>query len=223
VKNPLGAADGHLRLLIEGILGDLTEQQRGALQLASRSIGGAINLVDDLVDLARAETGHLELAQVGRCLRTVVEEAADEYRAQAEAKGLAMRIELPRTMPYVATDGRRVRQVLGNLISNAVKYTEEGSVTIRLRLAHVDAAGRCAAIEVEDTGPGIPAEQQHLLFREFVRLAPAAARGAGLGLTISMRLARALGGDITLDSEAGRGSTFTLLIPLRRSTDLRAA
>jgi signal transduction histidine kinase len=226
LKNPLGAADGYLQLLLDGVLGPLTDRQLRAAQRARRSIRGGLNLVEDLVDLARAETGHLEVARVPIDLREVVIEAADEYQAQAEAKHLELRLDLPEEFPLVATDNRRVRQILGNLVSNAVKYTDSGVVTIRLSLAETgpsDPWNRHAAIEVEDTGPGIPHEQQHLLFEEFRRLAPSTAQGVGLGLAISNRLAQALGGKIEVASEVGHGSTFTLLLPLRRSTDLQPA
>jgi signal transduction histidine kinase len=224
VKNPLSAADGYLQLLDEGLMGPLTEQQRRAVQRASRSIGGALNLVDDLVELARAEAGQLEIARDPTDLLQVVAEAVDEYHAQAEARGLGLYIDAPAEFPLVYTDGRRVRQILGNLISNAVKYTREGSATVRLRMPATDPTDerdRHVVIEVEDTGPGIPAEQQRRLFEEFVRLDTGAATGAGLGLAISNRLARALGGQLTVSSEPGRGSTFGLVLPLRRSSDVR--
>jgi signal transduction histidine kinase len=212
VKNPLGAADGYMQLLQDGILGPLTEQQLRGVERASRSITAGINLVEDLIELARAESGQLELALMPTDLRNVVRDAVEEYEAQAASKGLPLQVQLPEQMPLVRTDGRRVRQVLGNLISNAVKYTREGSVTVELN----GAGGGRIGIAVSDTGPGIPAEQQHLLFEEFVRLDPGASRGAGIGLTISHRIAVALGGEIEVSSEVGQGSTFTLWLPADR-------
>jgi signal transduction histidine kinase len=108
----------------------------------------------------------------------------------------------------VQSDPARVRQVLSNLVSNAVKYTDRGRVTVR-----VLADGTRAAIEVADTGTGIPADRHPLVFQEFVRLDPHAAPGAGVGLAISQRIVQALGGEITLTSEAGQGSRFAVWLP----------
>jgi signal transduction histidine kinase len=215
VKNPLGAASGYLHLLNEGILGPLTEEQTRALERAGASIAAALDLVQDLLEIAQAEAGHLELSPALTDLRDLVRNAADEYRAQAEAKGLAFEVLLPDSVPEVVTDGRRVRQVLGNLISNAVKYTRSGRITVRLASPDGGAGSRRLAIVVEDTGPGIAPEQRPILFDEFVRLDPAAATGAGVGLTISNRIAEALGGEITVESDVGRGSAFTLWLPMR--------
>ena len=122
-------------------------------------------------------------------------------------------------VPIIETDVSRVRQILGNLLSNAVKYTDEGGVTIRP--SHVEAGatpdGRAyVKVDVIDTGPGIAADHQDQLFREFVRVNPGDKPGTGLGLAISQRLATMLGGRITLQSEPGRGSTFSLWLPITR-------
>src|SRR5262249_30103034 len=109
------------------------------------------------------------------------------------------------------------RQILGNLLSNAIKYTDEGSVRVRVESASWDGGRRALAVRVSDTGPGIPSEKRHLLFQEFGRLSRDR-EGMGLGLAISCRLAHALGGDLTAESDAGRGSTFTLWLPLDRAS-----
>ncbi|HEX8696777.1 MAG TPA: HAMP domain-containing sensor histidine kinase [Longimicrobium sp.] len=217
VKNPLGAADGYLQLLEEGMMDPVTPRQKEGLEKARRSVAAALNLIEDLLEIARAETGNIAVARVPTDVCRVVREAAEEYRAQAEAKGLALEVELPDGLPLVESDPVRVRQVLGNLISNAVKYTPRGRVSVR---AGVRPYGRGPgarprlAVEVSDTGLGIPREKQRLLFQEFVRFEPGAAQGTGLGLAISSRIVQALGGDITLESDAGRGSTFVLWLPL---------
>lgn len=213
VKNPLGAARGHLELISEGVLGPVADSQHRSLERARSSITAALNLVDDLLELARAESGHLEVARVPTEIGEVVEDAAEEYRAQTASKGLRLDVQVPESIPRVSTDGARVRQVLGNLLSNAVKYTREGAVTIRVEAPDDGAEPGRLAIHVTDTGPGIPEEQRAALFEEFVRLDPSAGPGAGVGLTISRRIAEALGGEITVQSEKGRGSTFTLWLP----------
>jgi len=135
----------------------------------------------------------------------------EEYRAQAEAKGLVIAVETHDRVPAVRSDPARVRQVLGNLVSNAVKYTVAGSVLVRVS---ADPAARAVTVAVADTGPGIPKDKQHLLFREFVRLDPDAGPGAGIGLAISNRIVSAIGGSIDMSSEVGSGTTFVLSLPL---------
>lgn len=215
VKNPLGGADGYAQLLEEGILGELTEEQLRGVGRLRGALQAALRLIDDLVDLARAEAGQIDLHIERFDLADLVHELVEEYRAAAEAKGLAIE-ERPVPGVVIESDRIRTRQILSNLFSNAVKYTERGSITASARWAPARREpdpNRWAVAAVEDTGPGIPEEQQHLLFREFTRLDPTGSRGAGLGLAISQGLAHALGGQITLRSRPGRGSVFMLWLP----------
>jgi signal transduction histidine kinase len=217
VKNPLGAADGFLSLLEDGILGGLDERQLESIGRVRRSLHTALELINDLVEIARAEAGQLEVRDEEVDLRDVAREMTEEYRAQAEAKGLQLRCECPTEFPPTRSDTARIRQILGNLVSNAVKYTEEGDVSVGVGLrsgAGTPGPGEWAVVEVSDTGPGIPQDKQHLLFREFSRLEPGATQGAGLGLAISHSIAQALGGSISVQSGPRGGSTFTLWIPL---------
>ena len=221
VKNPLGAADGHASLLESGVLGDLQPRQLESVGRIRASIGSALELIGDLLELARAEAGQIEVQCKPVDVRDVARELAAEYRAQASARGLRLDVEFPRDMPVIVTDPARARQVLGNLVSNAVKYTAQGTITVRVGL-HDDGQvngsrpprpGRWVAVHVADTGPGIAPGQHAEIFREFGRLSPSSARGFGLGLAISQRVAGALGGSITVDSDVGRGSIFTLWLP----------
>jgi signal transduction histidine kinase len=216
LKNPLGAADGHAQVLEAGYAGEITEAQRESVLQIRSSIRSALGLIEDLLQLAKTEAGHIEVQRKPMDIRETVRDVADAFRPQCEAKGLAMDVQLPEDFPPIESDAARVRQVVGNLISNAIKYTPAGRVGIRMSLRNHPASPRptrCVAVDVSDTGPGIPETKRHLLFQEFVRLDPQAAAGAGIGLTISRRLARALGGDITVESEVGRGTTFTLWLP----------
>jgi signal transduction histidine kinase len=226
VKNPLGAADGFLQLLEGGLMDGLTEKQKSSVARARRAIGAALRLIEDLLELEKAEAGAIGIAWAATDVRNAAREAAEEYRAQAEAKGLTMRTEIPDELPVVESDAARIRQILGNLISNAVKYTRTGGVTVGVDARDGGMApgpGRWVAVAVSDTGPGIPEAQKQLLFQEFTRLGTAAGeKGAGIGLTISERIARALGGEITVASEVGKGSTFTLWLPLVRRTTARS-
>jgi signal transduction histidine kinase len=226
VKNPLGAADGYAQLLQDGIMDELTDKQKESVGRIRRSLRSGLRLIDDLLELARAEAGQIEIRHVATDVREAVREVAEEYRAQAESKGLRLETQLPGDFPVVDSDAERVRQILGNLVSNAVKYTAEGAVHVRVGIregARAPSPGRWVAVDVTDTGPGIPPDKQHLLFQEFVRITPGAGAGAGIGLAISRRVACALGGDLTLESEPGEGATFTLWLPLRRVRDRDAA
>jgi signal transduction histidine kinase len=220
VKNPIGAADGYLQLLAEGLLGPLGEKQRTGVERAHRSLASALELIGDLLELSRAEAANFHVELVPTNVVEVVRDAAEEYRAQAEAKRLTLTVDCDENIPVIRSDPGRVRQVLGNLISNAVKYTAAGSVNVRVR-ARVDAGVPMVVVEVADTGPGIPKEKQHLVFREFVRLDPSAAAGAGIGLAISERIVSAIGGSIEMTSEVGRGSTFVLSLPVGETAPLR--
>lgn len=213
VKNPIGAADGYLQLLSEGLLGPLGERQRTGIERAHRSLTSALDLISDLLELSRVEVQQFHVERLPTNVVQIARDAVEEYRAQAEAKGLTLAIDGNDAIPIVRSDPARVRQVLGNLISNAVKYTATGSVTVRVG-ADTDGVAHSVKVEVADSGPGIPKEKQHLLFREFVRLDPFAAPGAGIGLAISNRIVAALGGTIGMSSEVGRGTTFMLSLPV---------
>lgn len=238
LKNPLGAAEGHADLLESGVLGELAPRQRESLGRIRRTIRDALGLIEELVELARAESGQLELrldeVQTGRIAREVV----DEHLPRAEAKGLRLLVE-DRPAPSAAADAARVRQILANLVTNAIKYTQEGTVTVRVgteRRAVPDIQGATVAgrrnsddiltarapvggdgprhapwvrIDVDDTGPGISPEEQARMFDEFSRFSQDTP-GAGLGLAISRNLAEAMGGAITVRSRPGEGSCFTL-------------
>jgi len=146
-------------------------------------------LVDDVLALARAEAGELRVTPCATDVRALVREVADEHRAAAAAAGLAFDVRVDDAVPELATDPARVRQVLGNMLSNAVKYTPRGgSVDVAVREER-DGEGRCVRVRVADTGPGIPADQREQVFAEFVRLPGTTAPGAGLGLAISRRIA----------------------------------
>lgn len=218
VKNPLGAADGFLALLEDAAIGGtLDSSQADAVRRARRSIHRALELIGNVLELARAEAGEIEIRRGATNPVAVAEDIVNEFRAQAEEKGLSIDLTASVELPPIDSDSTRVRQILANLVSNAVKYTPRGGrieIAVRDRSdADAPGPGRWAAIDVRDNGPGIPAEQQRKLFEEFTRFDPSAAQGAGIGLSISRRLAHALGGSITVRSDVGAGSTFTLWIP----------
>lgn len=217
VKNPLGAADGYAELLSAGIYGDLTAKQTESMQRIRRSIHRALDLIDDLHELARAETGNVALRRQLVDLGDLARTSGDEYRGAANASGLSLTVDVAENLSTVETDGARVRQIVGNLLSNAIKYTKAGSVVLRVREYPAETVGGARGwvhFDVIDTGLGIPADKRDIIFEEFSRLGANDRGGAGLGLAISKRLAEALGGQITVESEVGCGSTFTLRLPI---------
>ncbi|HEX8276125.1 MAG TPA: ATP-binding protein [Longimicrobiaceae bacterium] len=215
LKNPLGVVDGYAFLLESGIKGPLTAEQLHVVGRIRRATQETIGVIQDLLALARVESAagvERRAADAARLAR----ESAEDYRAAAEAAGLALSIDVPADPLPVRADESRVRQVLGNLLSNALKYTPAGGVEVRSRLREGGGApgpGRWVVVEVADTGVGIPAEERERVFEEFHRAHPGQAPGAGIGLAIARRLARMLGGELTVASEVGRGSTFTLWLP----------
>ncbi len=221
VKNPLGAADGHLSLLELGVRGEMSEAQTETVGHARRSIRTALDLVSQLLDIERAAAGHVNIERERVDLGATIREIVEEFHFAADAKRLTLVELVPGDHGddsfIVESDRARVRQILANLISNAVKYTQpDGSIEVRAYLVDDGEGprrGRWVALSVADNGPGIPLERQNLIFREFTRFNPGETEGSGIGLAISQRLARALGAAITFKSTPGVGSTFTLWLP----------
>ena len=217
VKNPLGAAQGYAQLLEDGVIDSLTPGQSKSVVRIGASIRSALALIDDLVEYARTKMGKVEVLPGPTNVGDLAKEIAEEYRAQIEAAGLDLEIDISLDLPVIQSDGIRVRQILGNLLSNAIKYTKQGRVTVRVELCRQDQvpwSGDWMAIHVADTGYGIREEDQHLVFQEFARLEPTTTTGTGLGLAISQWIADALGARVTLSSDVGKGSTFTLWLPV---------
>jgi adenylate cyclase len=205
--------------LEDEVMGPVTGSQKESLERARRAIAAALHLIEDLGELARAERVEIERRPVNLC--KLVHDLTDEHLAQAAAKEIELSAMCSDDVGTVDTDAVRVRQILGNFLSNAIKYTPAGSITIRTTMHEEERQGRAglwAVVDVTDNGPGIAADQQRLLFREFQRLSTSEGTiGAGIGLAISRRLARALDGDVAVDSEVGRGSTFGLWLPVEES------
>lgn len=211
VKNPLGAAMGYLTLMEDGLLEPLAAGRR-----ARRTVGEALTLIEELLRMERAHASEIAVHRQPFDLRDLVLDAVNDWRALAMAKGLALHASLPPELPLVESDRERVRQVVGNFLSNAVRYTPRGTVIVHVGLRPPDPGElqEWAFVEVEDTGPGLTDAQREELFQEYRRLATSeGTTGSGLGLAISKRVADALGGRILVRSRPGEGSTFTLLLP----------
>ncbi len=189
------------------------DTQKRALSTILRSGEHLLGLIDGLLDLARIEAGKLRLDPAPMPLRELLDDLAKMFEPQAARKGLQFRIETTGRLPdYVRVDAKRLRQVLINLLANAVKFTEEGEVVLR-----IDYRMEVARFEIADTGPGIAADDHARIFMPFERSASGrviAEPGTGLGLSITRMLTSLMGGELTLESELGRGSTFRLRLYL---------
>ncbi|HEX2209597.1 MAG TPA: HAMP domain-containing sensor histidine kinase [Longimicrobium sp.] len=216
LKNPLGAADGYTQLLQEGVEGELAPGQRRMLDNIRRCHAAALALISDLLDFSRAEAGTLQLSCAPADAVSIAREAAAEYAGTARAAGHAFEAVLPDAPLRCSTDRNRVLRIVGNLLSNAIKYTPApGRIVLEARTVEDGgpAEGRWIELCVRDTGPGIPRAERERIFDEFHRLHDGAAQGHGLGLATSRRIARLLGGDITVGDAEGGGSVFRLRLP----------
>jgi signal transduction histidine kinase len=254
LRTPLNAIVGFVELLRDGFYGDLSPRQVPPVDRIAASATHLRHLVDQVLDIAKIAAGRLEVHSETIVLRPFVLNVASELESLVSEKGLAFSITVGASLPRVRTDPTHLRQILINLIGNAVKYTPAGTISVRARLlgappstnvrttptrpsfAGGDDAGSSAllsraprsgtwvALQVVDTGVGIAAADLERIFDEFeqVNAGPrgdSMQRGTGLGLAISRRLARLLGGGISVESEVGRGSTFTVWLPVN-PTDL---
>jgi PAS domain S-box-containing protein len=211
LRTPLNAIIGFTGTLLMKLPGPLNEEQEKQLQTVQSNGRHLLSLINDLLDLARIEAGKVELGHDRIACRAVLEEVAASLRPQAAAKGLELRMELPPSEIELATDRRALAQILLNLATNAIKFTETGGVTLALARSR---PGR-VRFTVADTGVGIAAEDQARLFEEFMQVGAHERRvgGTGLGLHLSRRLAELLGGRIAFASEPGRGSRFEFEVP----------
>jgi signal transduction histidine kinase len=256
LRTPLNAIVGFVELLRDGFYGDLSPRQVPPVDRIAASATHLRHLVDQVLDIAKIAAGRLEVHSETIVLRPFVLNVASELESLVSEKGLAFSITVGASLPRVRTDPTHLRQILINLIGNAVKYTPTGTVSVRARLLGAppglnprltpvrgstsigdDAASRAllaraprqgtwVALQVVDSGVGIGAADLERIFDEFeqVNAGPrgdSMQRGTGLGLAISRRLARLLGGDISVESELGRGSTFTVWLPVNPADLMR--
>jgi signal transduction histidine kinase/CheY-like chemotaxis protein len=211
IRTPLNSVLALSQLLRDGVAGSLTVAQRKYLEIIMRNGHTLLRLIDDILDLSRIESGHLVVDTEDIALQPQIAAVVEALSPLATAKDLHTSIKAPDDLPPVRCDVDRLRQILTNLIGNAIKFTETGTVRVT---AEVRAA--VVAVHVTDTGIGIPEAQLGHIFEEFVQVDSTLARrqgGTGLGLAIASRLARLMGGDITASSVAGSGSRFTLTLP----------
>ena len=218
LRTPLNAILGFSGTLLMGLPGPLNEEQTKQLQTVQSSGKHLLSLINDLLDLAKVESGEVTLNLEPVVCQIVVEEVHTTLRPLAETKGLQFRIKVPDHEVVLHTDRRALSQILINLTNNAIKFTEQGEVRIELEHQKHDREP-VVSISVHDAGVGIRAQDHAKLFQAFAQIDDGQRRryeGTGLGLHLSQRLAELLGGQISFESEFGKGSTFTLSLPLRK-------
>lgn len=219
IRAPLSSIIGYIELLLHR---NPDERQRYYLENMTGSSRHILSLVNDLLDFHRLESGKMQIQKVPYSIPALSREIYDSFRLMAEAKGLEFVLNLKEEgmEGLYLGDPIRIRQVIGNLISNAIKFTSKGRVVLLIKLTD---EGRTLSITVSDSGPGIPLEEQERIFGEFTRLAGVEKEeGFGLGLSITRKLIELMGGKLSLNSKLGKGSDFTIVLPLEIS-DIRPA
>ena len=222
LRTPLNAILGYTDLIIAGASGEVSESVQGKLQRVGLSARHLLSLIEEILTFSRLEAGEEKVDITTVDVAEMLGEIQALMEPQALAKGIRFECRAPEGRISLESDVKKIRQMLLNLVSNAIKFTDHGHVS-----AIAELVGDDVRFVVTDTGHGVSPAHLERIFDAFWQVegsATRAAGGTGLGLTVSRRLARLLGGDITVDSELGRGSTFTLTLPrVQRSAEQRAA
>jgi signal transduction histidine kinase len=216
LRTPLNAIGGHAQLIEMGLRGPVTQEQRDALERIDRSRRHLLSIINDILNLSRIEAGHVEYHLAVVSLRDAFDDIAPMIEPQLAARELAYEIRDAGSLPTVRADREKLQQILLNLLSNAVKFTEPGGRVWIEAEWNLDHLRGMVGVHVADTGRGIPEDRLAFIFEPFTQVDASHSRvgqGTGLGLAISRDLARGMGGDLTVRSTLGIGSTFTLTLP----------
>jgi signal transduction histidine kinase/CheY-like chemotaxis protein len=222
IRTPMNGVMGMTELVLDT---ELTSEQRDYLNTVKASADSMLSVINDILDFSKIEAGRLELDPVSFNIRDLVEETVRALALRAHEKGLELTCDvLPEVPEFVVGDITRIRQVMVNLLGNAVKFTQQGAVELEVILQSQTAAGLCLQFSVRDTGIGIPQDKQKMIFDAFSQADGSTTRkfgGTGLGLTISSRLVEAMGGKIWVESTPPKGSCFQFTAALGVSTETR--
>jgi signal transduction histidine kinase len=221
LRTPLNAVLGYAELIQDGIYGEVPVKMADVLERIQQNGRHLLGLINDVLDLSKIEAGQLTLSPVEYSMRELVLDVVSATEALAAEKKLALEVEVPADLPRGRGDERRLTQVLLNLVSNAIKFTEAGSVRIRAKVED-----GTFVVAVSDTGVGIAEGDRERIFEEFQQVDSSSTRrkgGTGLGLAIARRIVELHGGRIWVDSAPGEGSTFAFTLPLRVAEREKAA
>src|SRR6476469_10691514 len=213
LRTPINALIGYTALLLDGVLGEITQKQRDALTRGRAAAEHLLALINDILDLAKIEAGKMPLHLEPVSLRDVTLEVTQQIEPMVRKKQLEFVIDVAPDCPAIHSDRTKIKQVLLNLLSNAVKFTTKGGVTLRACRAQGG-----VRIDVVDTGIGIRQSDLQAIWEDFRQVDQSRTRefgGTGLGLSITRKLLEALGGHVFAESIFGKGSTFTVVLPVR--------
>ncbi len=219
LRTPLNSIIGFSRVILKGIDGPITEQQRQDLEAIFNSGQHLLGLINDILDISKIEAGKMELAFEPTDLQEIIRGVMSTAIALVKDKPIELQQSVPADLPTITADSRRVRQVLLNLVSNAAKFTDQGFIRVEAKVE-----GDYVVISVSDSGIGIPPEKLPHIFEAFTQVDASPSRkygGTGLGLTISKSFIELHGGRIWVESELGKGSTFTFTLPIQGPPQIR--
>jgi signal transduction histidine kinase/ActR/RegA family two-component response regulator len=210
IRTPMNGIIGMTQLALDT---DLTAEQRDYLDVIRTSALSLLALINDILDFSKVEAGKLDLERIDFSLRQTVSDSVRELRLRAIEKGLTLECRIaPETPDLLVGDPGRLRQILLNLVGNAVKFTEHGGIEVQVVTSHLDANQIALQFTVSDTGIGIPKDKQNLIFQPFIQVDGTTTRkygGTGLGLAICRHLVKLAGGEISVEGDSGQGSVFT--------------
>ena len=215
IRTPMNAILGLTDSLWHGTLDDTARNQVGIIRRAGRAL---MSLINDILDLSKIEAGRLELEQINFNVRELIQKTVEMMMVSVKEKGLDLSFSLAADIPEIIGDPYRLRQIFVNLISNSVKFTEQGGISVSVQKIGQEGRDVILKFDVADTGVGIPADKLAAIFDSFTQADSSTTRkygGTGLGLTIAQQLARMMGGEITVKSQMGQGSVFSVVIKAR--------
>ncbi|BBB47705.1 methyl-accepting chemotaxis protein [Pelolinea submarina] len=217
LRTPLNSIIGFTGILLQGMVGDLNVEQTKQLNMVQNSAKHLLELINDVLDISKIEAEQMNIFIEQFDLHTLIEKVVRSATPLAERKNLPLRMEISPKVGQISSDRRRVEQILINLLNNAIKFTDQGEVLLKSEVHD-----SIVEIHITDTGIGIKDEDLRLLFKPFQQVNTGLSRqyeGTGLGLAICKRLVEKLGGEISVDSEWGKGSTFTFSLPLDKQEE----
>jgi signal transduction histidine kinase len=213
LRTPLNAIIGFSGIMLEGMAGEIDAISRNMVQGIYESSQHLLGIINDILDISKIEAGRVELVKEPVSTNLLVDEWSTRIGVLANKKNIGLEVKVSPAVPaYICADAERVTQIANNLLSNAVKFTDTGRVTL-----NIDWYNENFIIQVADTGIGIPPHALQFIFDEFRQVDNSTRRqhgGTGLGLAIVRKLCRLMGGDVSVKSQQGEGSTFTVVLPL---------